>query len=87
MQKLGKKQLTIHLREALVELPLSLSQFPLELTEQGNSLIYTYDAHSEDTGIALVVRRLNEENIDFKDLHTSESSLEEIFVNLVKKVE
>lgn len=87
MQKLGKKQLTIQLQEALSELPAALADYPLELTEQGQALVYTYDIQSENTGIAQLVRSLNEQGIDFKDLHSSESSLEEIFVNLVREAQ
>jgi ABC-2 type transport system ATP-binding protein len=87
MQKLGKKQLTIQLQEELTQLPGSLEEYPLELTESGHALVYTYDIQSENTGIAQLVRSLNEQGIDFKDLHTSESSLEEIFVNLVREAQ
>lgn len=85
MQKLGKKQLTIQLKDVMDKIPDTLDDYLLELTENGHALVYTYDTQSEDTGIAQIVRRLNEEGIDFKDLHTDESSLEEIFVNLVKE--
>lgn len=87
MQKLGKKQLTIQLQEPLDQLPASLQDYSLELTEAGGALVYTYDIQSENTGIAQLVRRLNEQGIDFKDLHSSESSLEEIFVNLVREAQ
>ena len=87
MQKLGKKQLTIQLQEELTQLPCSLEEYPLELTESGHALVYTYDIQSENTGIAQLVRSMNEQGIDFKDLHTSESSLEEIFVNLVREAQ
>jgi len=87
MQKLGKKQLTIQLQEELTQLPGSLEEYSLELTESSHALVYTYDIQSENTGIAQLVRSLNEQGIDFKDLHTSESSLEEIFVNLVREAQ
>ena len=87
MQKLGKKQLTIQLQEALTQLPESLSSYPLELTEGGHVLVYTYDIQSHNTGIAQLLRSLNQQGIDFRDLHSSESSLEEIFVNLVRESE
>ncbi len=87
MQKLGKKQLSIQLQEPLQELPSTLIDYPLELAEEGNTLVYTYDIQSENTGIAQLVRSLNEQGIDFKDLHSSESSLEEIFVNLVREAQ
>jgi ABC-2 type transport system ATP-binding protein len=84
MQKLGKKQLTLHLQRPLERIPPEFSGFPLELSETGDELVYTFDAQSDHTGIAGLLRRLNEHGIDFKDLHSSQSSLEEIFVSLVR---
>jgi len=84
MHKLGRKQLTLTLQNSLERVPEALAGLPLELSPDGNTLIYTFDAHSEETGIAPLLRRLREHGIDFKDLHTSESSLEDIFVNLVR---
>ncbi|WP_368565372.1 ABC transporter ATP-binding protein [Pseudoxanthomonas sp. UTMC 1351] len=83
MRKLGKKQLTLQLHNPLQDIPGELSALPLELTDDGHALVYTFDAQSEETGIAALLKRLGELGIDFKDLHSSESSLEEIFVNLV----
>ncbi|RZJ83342.1 MAG: multidrug ABC transporter ATP-binding protein, partial [Massilia sp.] len=83
MRKLGKKQLTLSLQAPLQSIPAALGDLPLELSADGNSLIYTFDTQAEQTGIGALLRRLNEQGIDFKDLHSSESSLEEIFVNLV----
>ncbi|HEV8695165.1 MAG TPA: ABC transporter ATP-binding protein [Lysobacter sp.] len=83
MRKLGKKQLTLQLQEPLGDVPEALAGFGLELADEGHSLIYTFDTQREHTGIATLLRRLNEHGIDFKDLHSSESSLEEIFVSLV----
>ncbi len=83
MQKLGKKQLTLYLQQPLAEIPAALSHFPLTLMDNGHSLIYTFDVKSEQTGIADVLRQLNHQGIDFKDLHSSQSSLEDIFVSLV----
>ncbi len=83
MEKLGKKQLTLHLQSPLSHIPDELSGHPLELSYDGNELVYTFDAQGEHTGIAGLLRQLNEHGIDFKDLHSSESSLEEIFVSLV----
>jgi ABC-2 type transport system ATP-binding protein len=83
MQKLGKKQLTLQLRSPLQSVPPALANSALELASDGNELVYTFDARSEDTGIAELLRRLNEQGIDFKDLYTRQSSLEDIFVNLV----
>ncbi|MXQ12687.1 ABC transporter ATP-binding protein [Microvirga makkahensis] len=84
MQKLGKKQLTLHLQSPLEALPAALQSEHLQLSTDGAELIYTFDTQSEETGIATLLRRLNEHGIDFKDLHTSESSLEDIFVSLVR---
>ncbi|MCX7588646.1 ABC transporter ATP-binding protein [Phenylobacterium sp. 58.2.17] len=84
MRKLGKKQLTLHLQEPLSALPADLSDYQLELANGGAELVYTFDAQSEDTGIAGLLRRLSAAGVDFKDLRTEESSLEEIFVSLVR---
>ncbi|MGA6098150.1 ABC transporter ATP-binding protein [Stutzerimonas marianensis] len=84
MQKLGKKQLTLHLQRPLAEIPTELAGYPLELVDAGNQLVFTFDAQHEDTGIADLLKRLAEHGIDFKDLQSSQSSLEEIFVSLVK---
>jgi len=84
MQKLGTKQLTLHLQRPLAEIPAELAGYPLELVDSGNQLVFTFDAQHEDNGIADLLRRLAEHRIDFKDLQSSQSSLEEIFVSLVK---
>ncbi|HYX38544.1 MAG TPA: ABC transporter ATP-binding protein [Oligoflexus sp.] len=84
MQKLGKKQLILSLPAPLAALPPALSSGSLELSKDGLTLIYSFDAQSEQTGIADVLRRLGEHGINFKDLQTKESSLEDIFVGLVK---
>jgi len=83
MRKLGKKQLTLQLQSPLEQIPEALAGLPLELSENGCSLTYTFDTQGEQTGIAPLLRKLGELGIDFKDLHSSESSLEEIFVSLV----
>jgi ABC-2 type transport system ATP-binding protein len=83
MRKLGRKQLALTLQARLQAVPAALADLPLELAQDGHSLVYTFDAQSEETGIASLLRRLGELGIDFKDLHTSESSLEDIFVGLV----
>jgi len=83
MRKLGKKQLTLQLQNPLQRLPDELSGLALELTDEGRTLVYTFDTQTEETGIAALLKRLGELGIDFKDLHSSESSLEEIFVSLV----
>ncbi|MDO8322790.1 MAG: ABC transporter ATP-binding protein [Phenylobacterium sp.] len=84
MRKLGKKQLTLHLQEPLTALPKELAGEPLELSADGAELVYTFDTQSQETGIADLLRRLAKHGIDFKDLQTSQSSLEEIFVSLVR---
>ena len=83
MEKLGKKQLTIQLQTPLAALPAELADQPLTLSADGAELIYTFDAQAERSGMAGLFRRLGDLNIDFKDLQTSQSSLEEIFVSLV----
>ena len=85
MRKLGRKQLTLTLQAPLQHLPAALADLPLELAQDGHALVYTFDTQSEETGIAALLRRLGEQGVDFKDLHSSESSLEDIFVNLVRK--
>jgi ABC-2 type transport system ATP-binding protein len=84
MQKLGKRQLTLHLQTPMDGIPPELASAPLALSEGGRELVYTFDTQAEQTGIAGLLRRLGELGIDFKDLHTTESSLEEIFVSLVR---
>jgi ABC-2 type transport system ATP-binding protein len=83
MKKLGKKQLTLNLREPLAALPASLAGEPLELSADGASLTYTFDAAGEASGIAGLMRRLGDAGVDFTDMATRESSLEDIFVSLV----
>jgi ABC-2 type transport system ATP-binding protein len=84
MRKLGKKQLTLHLQQPLTAIPATLADLPLELITDGNDLVYTFDTQNAETGIATLLRRLNEQGVVFKDLHTAESSLEDIFVSLVR---
>ena len=84
MRKLGKRQLTLHLQSPLPRVPEGLSGYALALSEDGHALTYTFDVQSEHTGIAGLLRQLGERGIDFKDLRSSESSLEDIFVSLVK---
>lgn len=84
MRKLGKRQLTLSLQAPLPALPAALDDLPLALSDDGTRLVYTFDAQAEQSGVGAVLRRLNEHGIDFKDLHSSESTLEEIFVGLVQ---
>jgi ABC-2 type transport system ATP-binding protein len=84
MRKLGRKQLTLHLQEPLAALPEGLGRYQLELANEGADLIYTFDTQADHTGIAELLRELSKAGVDFKDLQTSQSSLEEIFVSLVR---
>ena len=83
MQKLGTKQLLIELRQSLDEVPAALADYGLELSADGNHLVYTYDTQSERTGITALLQDLNDNGLSLKDLKSSQSSLEEIFVSLV----
>jgi ABC-2 type transport system ATP-binding protein len=85
MAKLGKRQLTLHLQSPLAGVPAELANYPLELSADGAELIYTFDSQSDQTGIAGLMRQLNALGVDFKDLQTSQSSLEDIFVSLVSE--
>ncbi|MDP9035555.1 MAG: ABC transporter ATP-binding protein [Myxococcota bacterium] len=84
MEKLGKKQLILLLQRPLQRLPEALAEFGLELESGGTKLIFTYHAEREHSKIAALLRALAEHRIEFNDLRTRESSLEEIFVNLVR---
>ncbi len=83
MQKLGKKQLKLQLKKPLPQLPGDLAGHGLELSADGREMTYTFRTHGEQSGIADVLRQLVEHGIDFSDLQSSESSLEDIFVSLV----
>ena len=85
MRKLGKKQLTLSLQDTLASVPDGLDGYALELSEDGQLLTYTFDTQADDTGIAALMRRLNQLGIDIKDLNTEQSSLEDIFVSLVRE--
>jgi ABC-2 type transport system ATP-binding protein len=87
MQKLGKKQLTMQLQHPILELPKELNSEGLVLSEKGTVLTYTYDAHSSRVGVAELLSELTAVGVLFKDLHTSQSSLEDIFVSLVSERE
>jgi ABC-2 type transport system ATP-binding protein len=84
MRKLGRKQLTLQLPDALKAVPAALARHHLELSGDGTDLTYTYDAEHEHTGIAALLENLDAAGIRFKDLRTTQSSLEDIFVSLVK---
>jgi ABC-2 type transport system ATP-binding protein len=85
MRKLGKKQLTLQLQQPLAQVPPTLAAHQLELTGAGNTLVFTYDAQVEQSGIAALLEDLNRAGIVFKDLQTTQSSLEDIFVSLVRE--
>jgi ABC-2 type transport system ATP-binding protein len=83
MEKLGKKQLTLNLSEAMAAVPEELSEWGVELRSEGTELVYTFDGKADRTGIPSLLRRMSDLGIGFKDLTTRQSSLEDIFVNLV----
>jgi len=85
MNKLGKKQLTLDLHQPILSIPQELSSFNLELLSDGAQIVYTYDTQAERTGITSFLSSLNEAGIKFRDLNTTKSSLEDIFVDLVRK--
>ena len=85
MRKLGKKQLTLHLEKALERIPPELVDYHLELSSDGSDLIYTYDTRGEHASIAALLEDLDKTGIRFKDLQTTQSSLEDIFVSLVRE--
>jgi len=85
MKKLGKRELDIALNEAMNAIPSDLGDWDLSLENEGKTLRYVFDAQAERTGIPSLLRKLADLNIGFKDLETSKSSLEDIFVDLVKE--
>ena len=85
MRKLGRKRLTLQLQGRIERVPDKLAPYQLELSPEGNSLTYTYDTKGERTGITTLLRDLGEAGIRFRDLQTKQSSLEEIFVSLVRE--
>ena len=85
MRKLGKKQLTLQLDPPLDRLPPSLGGRALELSADGRQLVYTYEARDEESGIVPLLEDINRAGIRFHDLQTSQRSLEDIFVSLVKE--
>jgi len=84
MRQLGKKRLILRLQEPIERIPASLGGYTLDLAAGGNDLVYTYDTHAEHTGITALLGDLRAAGIRFSDLETKQSSLEEIFVNLVE---
>jgi ABC-2 type transport system ATP-binding protein len=85
MQKLGRKYLRLDLPAPLASIPEALAEQPLELAADGTQLVFSYDARDEDTGIPLLLQRLTENGIEYRDLNTYTSSLEDIFVDLVEE--
>ncbi|MBU1539182.1 MAG: ABC transporter ATP-binding protein [Alphaproteobacteria bacterium] len=85
MKKLGKKTLTLNLQEPLVAVPPELAEWSPTLKADGNELEYVFDSNLEKTGVPSLLRRLSDLGIAFRDLHTSQSSLEDIFVSLVHR--
>jgi ABC-2 type transport system ATP-binding protein len=83
MRKLGKKQLVLDLAAQITEVPAGLNGYHVELANEGRQIIYSFDATATDTGIPAFLKRLGEIGVDYKDLHTEQSSLEDIFVSLV----
>jgi ABC-2 type transport system ATP-binding protein len=85
MRKLGRKQLTLQLQSPLERIPPSLARHGLVLAAGGDEMVYTYDAQAGRDGIASLLRDLAGSGIAFRDVHTSQSSLEDIFVDLVSE--
>ena len=85
IKKMGKKQLVIDLREPISEIPSALSQYNLEIANDGRSLVYLYDVKQDRTGITTLLIELREQGLLLKDIKTEESSLEDIFVELVRR--
>jgi len=83
MQKLGRKQLTLDLQQPLDTIPDSLSEFDLTLSEEGTQMVFSYDGTAERTGITRLMAALADADIRYRDLQTEQSSLEDIFVELV----
>jgi len=86
MREFGKKHLILELKQAIERLPESLAKYQLELSADGGKLTYTYDSKANRTGINALLKSLDEAGISMRDLETSQSSLEEIFVNIVRSV-
>ena len=84
MRKLGRKQLTLHLQTPLAALPEGLAAWRLALRDGGQTIDYEFDTNDRDTGVAALLRRLDELGIAFTDINTQQSSLEDIFVSLVQ---
>ena len=84
MKQLGKKQLVLHLQEPMIDIPEALARWELALNEDGRQLFYTFDMHDENKGISSLLKSMGDLGINYTDLNTDQSSLEEIFVELVR---
>ena len=87
LNRLGRKQLTLQLLQPLKKIPAKLNQFDIELSGQGDVLKYFYDINAQRTGVITLMKALSEEGIRFTDLNTQQSSLEEIFIDLLNEPE
>ena len=85
MNKMGKRQLTVYLKKKINKVPKSLASFNLEIDKSGLAVVYTYDTNANRTGISRMLSALSRNNIILKDLHTDQSSLEEVFLSLIKR--
>lgn len=85
MSKLGRKELRLHLQNPLDRIPVALAGQPVAISENGYQLVYTFDFQQEQSGVARLLRQLDELGIEYRDIQTRESSLEEIFVGLVHR--
>ena len=83
MNKMGRKELTLQLQDPLADIPPSLADWNLELKDDGNALLYAFDSNAERTGVPSLLRAVTDAGLSFKDLSTTQSSLEDIFVGLV----
>ena len=83
MNKMGRRQLIVYLKEKITSLPKELDQFNLELQEKGNAVVFTYDKNANRTGITRMLSALSENNIIVKDLQSYQSTLEEVFLSFI----
>jgi ABC-2 type transport system ATP-binding protein len=87
MRKLGRKELTLHLQDRLERLPPELAEFKLALSDDGMTLVYSFESEGDRTRITALLRQVNQLGLAFRDLETRQSSLEDIFVSLVSEPE
>jgi ABC-2 type transport system ATP-binding protein len=85
MERLGQKQLTVYLQSPMAQLPKELAEFDVALSEDGYTLEYRFNGNAQDSGMPALLRQLHKIGIDFKDLQSSQSSLEDIFISLVRE--